>query len=241
MTTRATNIPVPPADFAGVAKYTITAREKRAFHTVLDAHKLLSKVGSPVSEVRYGREGKDIVLGLDHPIAGGMLREEMRLVDAGNGEGGLMMRSMTREMLDGGGVQVRREHVPDFRHDVLGLPFSTYPEVALPFLLSWMPLDGQRRSVYAWINDRFIAKVYVEVEGRQTLSFNGKSHETIEVIMYPDLNDWIPMGAMVTRLVKPFVPKYRMWYAKQAPHRLVRFEGPYGPPGAPEIVLEVTS
>jgi hypothetical protein len=241
MTTRATNIPVPPVDFAGVAKYAISAREKRAFHTVLDAHKLLAKGGSPVSEVRYGREGNDIVLGLDHPIAGGMLREEMRLVDAGNGEGGLMMRSMSREMLDGGGVSVRREHVPDFRHDVLGLPLSTYPEVALPFLLSWMPLDGQRRSVYAWINDRFIAKVYVEVEGRHTLSLHGKSHETIEVIMYPDLNDWIPMGAMITRLVKPFVPKYRMWYAKQAPHRLVRFEGPYGPPGAPEIVLEVIS
>ena len=47
------------------------------------------------------------------------------------------------------------------------------------------------------------------------------------------------MGAMVTRLVKPFVPKYRMWYARQAPNRLVRFEGPYGPPGAPEVVLEI--
>ena len=96
------------------------------------------------------------------------------------------------------------------------------------------------RSVYAWINDRFIAKVYVEVDGRRSITTNGRTHETIEVIMYPDLNDWIPLGAMLTRMVKPFVPKYRMWYAKQAPHRLIRFEGPYGPPGAPEIVLELT-
>jgi hypothetical protein len=237
MTTRATNIPMPPADFAGTSKYAIFPREKRAFHTVLDAHKILSATSNPISEVRYSRSGDEIVVALDHPIAGGLLREEMRLVSQGDG---LIMRAMSREMFDAGGVATRREHVPDFRHDSLGLPLATYPEVALPFLLAWMPLDGQRRSVYAWINDRFIAKVYVEVDGRPTISIRGTSHETIEVIMYPDLNDWIPMGAMITRLVKPFVPKYRMWYARQAPHRLVRFEGPYGPPGAPEVVLELS-
>jgi hypothetical protein len=234
--TRATNIPHPPADFAGTSKYTIKPREKRSFHTVLDARKILAANVTSVSEVRYGKDGGDVVVALDHPMAGGTLREEMRL--AGNGEG-LVMRSMTREMFDANGTISRRELVPDFRHDVLGLPHPTYPEVALPFLLAWVPFDGERRSVYAWINDRFIAKVYVEVDGRKTIHVGGASHDTVEVIMYPDLNDWIPMGAMITRLVKPFVPKYHMWYSKQAPHRLVRFEGPYGPPGAPEIVLEL--
>ena len=234
---RVTNIPMPPADFAGTARYSIFPREKRAFHTVLDAHKILSATANPISEVRYSQVGDEVVVALDHPIAGGLLREEMRLVSKGDG---LIMHAMSREMFDADGQAVRREHVPDFRHESLGLPLATYPEVALPFLLAWMPLDGQRRSVYAWINDRFIAKVYVEVDGKHTISIRGTSHETIEVIMYPDLNDWIPMGAMITRLVKPFVPKYRMWYARQPPYGLVRFEGPYGPPGAPEVVLEVT-
>jgi hypothetical protein len=234
---RVTNIPMPPADFAGTTKYSIFPREKRAFHTVLDAHKILSATANPISEVRYSQNADEVVVALDHPIAGGLLREEMRLVSKGDG---LIMRAMSREMFDADGQAVRREHVPDFRHESLGLPLATYPEVALPFLLAWMPLDGQRRSVYAWINDRFIAKVYVEVDGKPSISIRGTSYETIEVIMYPDLNDWIPMGAVITRLVKPFVPKYRMWYARQPPHRLVRFEGPYGPPGAPEVVLELS-
>jgi hypothetical protein len=233
----ATNIPRPPADFAGTLRYTIAPREKRAFHTVLDARKILAATGNPISEVRYSQVGDETVVALDHPIAGGQLREEMRLASRGDG---LIMRSMSREMFGGDGQAMRREHVPDFRHESLGLPLATYPEVALPFLLAWMPLDGKQRSVYAWINDRFIAKVYVEVDGRHTISIRGVSHETIEVIMYPDLNDWIPLGTMLTKLVKPFVPKYRMWYERQAPHRLVRFEGPYGPPGAPEVVLELT-
>ncbi len=57
--------------------------------------------------------------------------------------------------------------------------------------------------------------------------------------MFPDLNDWIPLSGLVTRLAWPFLPKYHMWYEEDTLHRLVRFEGPYGPPGAPEMVLEL--
>jgi hypothetical protein len=97
--TRATNLPLPPADFVGLTKYAIFPREKRAFHTVLDAHKILAGSTNPVSEVRYAREGEDIVVGLDHPIADGRLREEMRLVRSRDGEG-LMMKAMTRQVFD---------------------------------------------------------------------------------------------------------------------------------------------
>jgi hypothetical protein len=30
-----------------------------------------------------------------------------------------------------------------------------------------------------------------------------------------------------------------MWFEEAAPYRCLRFEGPYGPPGAPEVVLEL--
>jgi hypothetical protein len=235
---KTTNIPPPPADFAGTTKYAIRAREKRAFHTVLDAHRILSGSANPTSEVGYARDGEDVVLTMDHPIADGRLREELRLVRQGSG---LVVRTFSREGFDAGGRCVRREQVPDFRHDALGIPSATYPEVALPFLLAWMPHDSERRSVYAWINDRFIAKVYVEVAGRPQLVIGGARRDVVEFVMYPDLNDWVPMGAVLTRLAKPFLPKYHMWYERAAPHRLVRFEGPYGPPGAPELVLEASA
>jgi hypothetical protein len=232
------HIPSPPADFACTLQYTLRAREKRSFHTVLDANKILSGSVNPRSHVRYAREGADIVVSLDHPIGGGRMREELRLMEHGEG---LVSRSLSREVFDAAGVRVRSEHVPDFRHDELGLPSTTYPEVALPFLLAWMPRDGQRRSLYAWINDRFIAKVYVEIERRTSLSVGGARRNVFSLVMYPDLNDWVPLGAVLTRLAKPFLPKYHMWYEEQPPHRLVRFEGPYGPPGAPELVLEMIS
>jgi len=59
--------------------------------------------------------------------------------------------------------------------------------------------------------------------------------------MYPDLNDWVKMGTALTKLAKPFLPRYSMWYEPAAPNRLLRFEGSYGPPGAPEIILELVA
>jgi hypothetical protein len=230
-----TNIPAPPPGFAGFLQFSLKAREKKSFNTVLDAHSLLAGAARPVSEARYAEDGDDVVLSMQHPMGAGRMTEEIRL---SRRDGALVSRSLTREVFDGTGVPLRREHVPDFGHAKLGLPQAIYPEVALPFLLAWMPHDGQRRSLYAWINDRFIARVYVEVDKRGTLSVGGKSYEVVELVMYPDLNDWVPLGSMLTRLVKPFLPKYHMWYERASPHRLVKFEGPYGPPGAPELVLE---
>lgn len=232
-----TNIPVPPPGFAGSLRFSLRAREKKSFNTVLDAHSLLANSPNPVSEARYAEDGDDVVLTMESPMGAGRVTEEIRL---SRRDGHLVTRSLSREVFDGTGAPLRREHVPDFGHAKLGLPQSIYPEVALPFLLAWLPQDGQRRSLYAWINDRFIARVYVEVERRGTISFSGKAHDVVELVMYPDLNDWVPLGSMLTRLVKPFLPKYHMWYERTAPHRLLKFEGPYGPPGAPELVLERT-
>jgi hypothetical protein len=231
-------IPGPPADFTGKVTYAIRPRDKRSFHTVLDAHKLLAS-GARTSVVEYANEGDDVVLRMEHPMSDGQIREELRLRRRSDG---LVARALSRHMHDAAGTLVRVEQVPDFHHDRIGLPPATYPEVALPFLLGWVPLDGTRRSVYAWINDRFIAKVYVEVaSARSSLTIGGQTREVVELEMYPDLNDWVAMGAVLTRLAKPFLPKYHMWYERRAPHRLVRFEGPYGPPGAPEIVLEMAA
>jgi hypothetical protein len=84
-----------------------------------------------------------------------------------------------------------------------------------------------------------VAKVYYEVGKAVALELPAGRFEAIEAVMYPDLNDWVSLGTVITSMAKPLLPKYRMWFEKAPPHRVVKFEGPYGPPGAPEIVLEL--
>lgn len=227
-------IPEPPAGFAGSASYVIRPREKPMFHGVLDAKKLLAASGERRSAVTWSGANGHVELAMEHPILGGTLRETVKYARQ---PAGLATVSLEREVHTPQGARARREEVL-FHHDQMGLPSATYPEVTLPFILGWLPHDGKRRSMYAWINDRFVAKLYYETVHATKVHVPSGTHEAFESVMYPDLNDWVPLGTVLTRLAKPFLPKYRMWHAKQPPHRVLRFEGPYGPPGAPELILE---
>jgi hypothetical protein len=148
---------------------------------------------------------------------------------------------------DGGIVASTLRHtVGDARQNLVELlktpwplPATTYPETLIPFLLRGQPRDGARRAMYAWTSDRFVARVYYESRATKVLDLPAGRIEATEVWMYPDLNDWVKLGGVLTKMVKPFLPRYEMWFETQPPHRLVRFEGSYGPPGAPEIILEL--
>ena len=72
-------------------------------------------------------------------------------------------RSMAAWLVNGDELAMRA----DFASIVPKLPEATYPETMLPFLLRAHPLDSQRRSLYAWICDRFVAKVYYEVHKKR--------------------------------------------------------------------------
>lgn len=224
--------PIPaPAWLGASLRYVTRARPKRTFNTVLDASELL--VDGSITEVSLERDGDGVALGVVTPLRSGRIVDHIALAP------GLAMRRLDRRVLDQADA-VSRHEIADFDSTTHALPPCTYVEVGLPFLLGAQPFDGKVRSLYAWICDRFVAKVYYESKSIETLKTAAGSVEAREVLMYPDLNDFVKMPSILNKLAKPFLPKYHMWYEAKTPHRLVRFEGPYGPPGAPEIVLELT-
>lgn len=226
-------LPPPPDGHHRIAEYRISARKKRSFHGVLDASRLLRSDLSS-TRVELTRRGAEIELVVENPLRHGTMKDVL-LADVT--AKGVVTRSLVRELVSTSGAAVRREEVHDFAHEFFGFHEATYPEVALPFLLPWVSLN-ERRSIYAWINDRFVPKVYLERGSIATVELPIGTRRAYEVIMYPDLNDWVPLGALLTKLSKPFTPKYHMWFDERS-RELVRFEGPYGPPGAAEIVFEL--
>jgi hypothetical protein len=148
-------------------------------------------------------------------------------------QGGVVASSLQRRVGEG-----RRKDI-DFRKNPFPLPRATYPEVLLPFLLRGQPFDGERRSLCSWTSDRFVARVYYESRERRVIDVPAGRIASVLVWMYPDLNDWVALGGVLTRMAKPLLPRYEMWFEEAPPHRLVRFEGAFGPPGAVEIVMSL--
>ena len=219
------------------ARYVVKPRPTRAFHTALDASDLFVSRDPATLTWAHESDGEGR-LALEIPVRGGRFEESCTFAL----EPSLRASRFERVLTSDDGRAVREERV-DFAGALPRLPDATYPETLLPFLLRGIPLDGARRSLYAWICDRFVAKVYYEVAHKsREIHVPAGTYHAHEVVMYPDLNDWVKLGSVLTRLAKPFLPKYHMWFVPRpgGPHELIRFEGPYGPPGAPEIVLELS-
>ncbi len=215
-----------------VLSYRTRPREKRSFHSVLDAAELLPH--DATTSITLDATGGVVALGISQPLRRGQLDERVEHVD----DAGLRVRRLVRHIRDEVGGAARDE-TAEFSAKTHMLPDCTYVDVSIPFLLGEQPFDGKSRSLYAWICDRFVAKVYYESRGEHDVVVGAGRFATREVVMYPDLNDWVKLGTVLSKLAKPFLPKYHMFYEIAAPHRLVRFDGPHGPPGAPEITLEL--
>ncbi|MFO0551139.1 MAG: hypothetical protein U0271_22300 [Polyangiaceae bacterium] len=230
--------PIPEPAWAGEKlEYQTRPRERRSFHTILDAAAVFPSVGHTTVEVHSDEETSTLVSSLE--MREGHISERVgHARRAGSHGHTLSLLSLERKIFDKRDKPVRHEIV-DFASQTHPLPACTYVDVSAPFLLGGQPFDKKSRSLYAWICDRFVARVYYESRGTSRIDVPAGSFATHEVIMYPDLNDWVSLPSIITKLSKPFVPKYHMWYETTAPHRLIAFEGPLGPPGAPELRLDL--
>jgi hypothetical protein len=222
----------PPAWTGQTLRYRTRPRSKRAFHTVLDAGELLDETSTTSATLAAENGSVSLRVALD--LRRGTMEDRVAH------DGSMKIQRLERRVANPDGA-TSREEIVDFTSSTHSIPKCTYVDVSAPFLLGGQPFDGKSRAIYTWICDRFIAKVYYESRGKKSLTVPAGRFEACEVVMYPDLNDWVSLPSIITKLSKPFLPKYHMWYETAPPHRLVYFEGPHGPPGAPEITLELES
>lgn len=215
-------------------RYRVRPRDKPKFHTVLDAKTVFGPGSGGLSVVTRARlepvEGETALeLAVTLDLGGVHLEDRLDCLWSP----GLVAGRLNRVV-----GEARKKDI-DFPKSPFPLPATTYPEVLLPFLLRGQPMDGERRAVHAWTSDRFVARVYYESRGTKSIEVPAGRLPATEVWMYPDLNDWVKLGSVLTRMAKPFLPRYGMWFDAEEPRRLLRFEGSYGPPGAPEIIIEL--
>jgi hypothetical protein len=225
-------LPLPPPGFDITSEYRLKPRPKRAFHTILDANRLLVP-GSKGSLTFRNVDDEHIELATKYDVAAGTIEESFVLRKTPHG---LVSKRLERRMYDPERRQMRKEEV-DFDAN-LGVAPNTYPEVLLPLMLGW-PSPQRTRALYSWINDRFVSRVYVETKGETGVDLPGGRKRAVEMVLYPDLNDFVRVGSTMARLARPLMPQYHLWFEPAPPSRIIRFEGPYGPPGAPELIMEL--
>jgi len=109
---------------------------------------------------------------------------------------------------------LRRADISTLRYFFRGFPFGSTGKVKLQFY-------GEK--------SKRTSPIIAEYEKREALRVN---QSTIECYKFE-----FGMEGFWQR----FFPKTVMWYSVASPHYLVRYQGPSGPPGSPEHIIELAS
>ncbi len=203
------------------------------FNTILNAHNLLDH--SSTTTISFEGNTEQVAMTVIHRLTTGRIEERLTLVRAPEG---LISERLHRQLFDAQDERVRNEEATFFKEG-LGFARNTYPEVLLPLMMGWLGPTARTCAFYSWINDRFVSRMYAQIKSVEPLQLSDRRVPAFEAVMYPDLNDYVRVGATMARLAKPIMPKYHLWYEDKPPHRVLRFEGSYGPPGAPEVIMEL--
>lgn len=223
-------------------RYRLTPRARPMYRSVVDAQRLFGSPGGQGSTAVFrtwtewhdGRTQLHTHSTLNLPE--GVTEDRVRY---GVRDRLLVTEQIERKVVNSAGVQVRDERI-QFQQGPFQFPLDLYPEVYAPFLMRGNPVPVHRRAFHSWISDRFVVRIYFELHRKKvTVNVPAGRFDCTEILMYPDLNDWVPLGNVLMALAKPVLPNYHIWLSQDPPHPVVRFEGAYGPPGAPEVVVEL--
>lgn len=135
------------------------------------------------------------------------------------------------------------------RHEFYNFNSKTmkYPDVmAHPFTLdlALRTFDlkiGARRYFHLWLSPTTVFKMETVVTGVEEIGIpNGNKVKCWRIEMTPDFAD--AYGAFVNRIIRPLVPEFLFWVRCEAPHFVVKYNGPLGqvnPVGGPTETQEL--
>jgi hypothetical protein len=119
-----------------------------------------------------------------------------------------------------------RDAQPNTRDDAVKVPHF----VALSHLLRGFPFESRKKILISYYGG--------SAEKKFTLCVRSKKQELITIQGRELLCYKLEFG--VDGLLGTILPELELWYTVKAPHYMVRYRGPEGPPGTPERFIELT-
>lgn len=123
---------------------------------------------------------------------------------------------------------------------------NTYQAACLTAAMTGFPSEAGVMRFFLWGERGMPVPVYAYIDGEETLATRGRPEETLRIEVGLDVR----RAAREVDVPEPWKREAEasietwhagdstFWIAKKAPHDVLRFEGPLGPPGAPEVRID---
>ena len=137
--------------------------------------------------------------------------------------------------------RVIREMKAVFDDPTLCYPTGTFPVFCLAQAMRGTTFSDEDRIVfYLWIAPTEIFRMSLEVIKKEKIEVPAGEILCYAAEMKPDIRTILPIGNFLAKLLQPFIPKYRFWFACDQSHPMVKFEGILGGAGAAKHTIELT-
>lgn len=138
----------------------------------------------------------------------------------------LVLASWEQSVFTPGGKKVRSEFY-DLTESNPPLPKNLTHPFTLPLVLRGLDFKpGTERGFYIWFNPTMVFLAKLVVKGEEDVSVPAGKFRCHRLEIGPDLVDFA--GPVVGRLLKPVIAPYIAWLDTKPPHRIVRYQGPFG-------------
>src|SRR5262249_32181282 len=124
------------------------------------------------------------------------------------------------------------------------LPPSSYPpEAPLAYVLTKLGLGRRREraSMNLVLMGISVVELQVWTDGQEQVTVPAGTFNAYIERMRVTADSLFPnLPGFVLQFASFFIPTQTFWLTQDEPQRLVRFRGQMGPPGSPELLIELT-
>jgi len=137
--------------------------------------------------------------------------------------------------------KVVREFEAFFDDPSLDYPPNTFPVFCVVQAMRGISFQkDEKLSFYLWVTPTQIYRMNFDDIKEETIKVPAGKIPCYYGMMRPDIRTILPIGNLLAKLLRPFVPKYHFWFSREASHPLVKFEGVLGGAGAARHTIELT-
>lgn len=124
------------------------------------------------------------------------------------------------------GKKIRSE-IYDFSDSIPPLPKDMIHPYAFHLAVRGMDFTpGKQSRFHVWFSPTQVFNIKLVVKGEEDVTVPAGAFRCHRLDLSPDMVDFA--GAFMGRVLKPLLANYVMWVEKNAPHRLVKYQGPFG-------------
>lgn len=138
----------------------------------------------------------------------------------------LILDTYEKNIFSPAGKKIRSEYY-DFSESSPPLPKNLTHPYTLPLALRGMDFTiGREETFYVWFNPTMVFAVNLKLKCEEEITVPAGKFKCYRLEIGPDLVDFV--GPVVGRALKPFIASYIAWLDAKPPHRIVRYQGPFG-------------